>query len=197
MSRLVNLDFRVFDEVRSNPAATLAGLAIVAGAMLCSGIGGWLWWIVNDYPESGDVLINSALLGSALAFFLWGLWVVVAYLILQQVFRQRAYMEQLLRVMGLAAAPMALSLLMFIPVISFAIGAGALALTFALTLVAIKSVTTADLGQCLAADLGGFLLWAAALTLLSSTGPSFTPHAPGVFLYNSINTLVDEGLSGG
>lgn len=200
LKRLANLDMGVFDEVRNNPGATIPGVLVATVAMLIAGVGGWLWWVVKDYPAQDDsplpatdVLVHSGLIGAALATVLWGfIWLLIAYVMLTQVFRARAYVEQLLRVMGLAAAPMALMGLMFIPGVSLAIGVTALALTVALTNIAIKSVTTADNAQVLAANLFGFFVWCAALTLLAS---AVEPHAPGVFLFNSISRVADNVLN--
>jgi hypothetical protein len=200
LRRLANLDFRVFDEVRTNPGATIPGVIIAAIAMLAAGIGGWLWWVVKDYPAQDDsplpatdVFVHSALIGSVLATVLWGfIWLLIVYVMLTQVFRHQAYVEQLLRVMGLAASPMALMALMFIPGLSLAIGLSALALTVALTNIAIKTVTSADNAQVLAANLFGFFVWSSALTLLAS---AVEPHAPGVFLFNSISRIADDVLS--
>lgn len=200
LRRLVNLDMSVFDEARTNPGATLPGVLIAGAAMLIAGIGGWLWWVVQDYPAGDDsplpatdVLVHSGIIGAALATVLWGfIWLLLVYVMLTQVFRARAYVEQLLRVMGLAATPMALMGLMFIPGVSFAIGATSLALTAALTNVAVKSVTTADNAQVLIANAFGFFVWSAALTLLAS---AVEPHAPGIFLFNSISRVADDILS--
>jgi hypothetical protein len=200
LKRLANLDMRVFDEVRTNPGATIPGVIVAGCAMLVSGIGGWLWWVVKDYPAqddsplpASDILVHSGLIGSVLATVLWGfIWLLIVYVMLTQVFRQQAYVEQLLRVMGLAAAPMALMGLMFVPGLSLAIGVTALALTVALSNIAIKSVTSADNAQVLAANLFGFFVWCSALTLLAS---AVEPHAPGVFLFNSISRIADDVLS--
>jgi hypothetical protein len=200
LKRLANLDLTVFEEVRNDSTATLSGVLIAACALFLSGIGGWLWWVIKDYPTAddsplpaNDILVHSAFIGSVLATVLWGfLWLFVAYIMLTQVFHQRAYVEQLLRVMGLAAAPIALMGLMFVPGASLAIGISALALAFALTNVAIKSVTTAPDAEVLVANLAGFLVWCAALSLLAT---ATEPHAPGVFLFNSISRIADDILS--
>ncbi len=200
LKRLANLDMTVFDEVRNNPAATLPGVLVAGASMLIAGIGGWLWWVLHDYPAGNDsplpatdVLVHSGLIGALLATALWGfIWILMVYVMLTQVFHHRAYVEQLLRVMGLAAAPMAFMGLMFIPGISFAIGVTALALTVALSNVAIKRVTTADDAQVLVANLFGFFVWSAALTLLAR---AVEPHAPGIFLFNAISRVADNILS--
>jgi hypothetical protein len=176
----------VFDEVRTNPAATIPCALIAAGAILIGGVGGWVWWVLRDFPESGSILVHSTVIGSAIAVALWGLaWLGLVYVMLTQVFRARAYVEQLLRVMGLGMAPMALMGLMFIPGISLAIGVAALAFTFALMCVAVSTATNAEPGHVLIANLVGFIVWASVLTLLATSGGSeLQPHAPGVFLFN-------------
>jgi hypothetical protein len=195
MKRLIYLDTRVFEEVRTNPTATIPGFLIAALSMFIAGFGGWLWWMLQDFGSDSDILVHSALIGSALAIFFWLVWMIVVYVLLTQVFRQRAYLEQLLRVMGLATAPIALMGLMFIPVVSFAIGLAALVLVFGLTCVAISTVCTANPAQILVANLAGFFVWAVALTLLASgtgSGADQQPHAPGIFLYQAWVDAISE-----
>jgi hypothetical protein len=185
LKRLAQLDIRVFDEVRTNPAATIPCAFIAAVSILIGGIGGWLWWSIRGFPESGAILMHSAIIGSAIAVVLWGLaWLGLVYVMLTQMFRARAYVEQLLRVMGLGMAPMALMGLMFVPGISLAIGVAALAFTFALMCVAVSTASNAEPGQVLVANLVGFIVWAGVLTLLANSGSEVQPHAPGVFLFN-------------
>lgn len=193
LRRLANLDTRVFEEVRTNPTATVPGFIVASLSIFIAGLGGWLWWVVEDFGNSGDILINSAFIGSLLAIVLWVLWLGIVYFMLTQVFRERAYYEQLLRVMGLAASPLALMGFMFIPGLSLAIGLASLALTFGLTNIAIRSVTSAEPARVLVSNLVGFFFWAAALTFLSSTSPSSVePHAPGIFLFNAVTSLSSE-----
>ena len=196
LRRLANLDLRVFDEIRTNPTATIPGLLIATTAIFLSGLGGWLWWVVEGYPRSEDILVSSTLLGSLLAVALWVIgWLGVVYVMLTQIFRERAYVEQLLRVMGLAAAPLGLMVFMFVPGLSLAIGLASLALAFGLTDIAINSVTTANPARVLVANLTGFFVWCALLTLLASASASnLEPHAPGIFLYHSITSITGDLL---
>lgn len=196
LRRLVYLDTTVFDEVRSIPTATIPGVAVVAAATFIAGLGGWLWWMLQDFGRSGDVFLHSTVIGSLIAVALWGLWLALVYVMITQVFRERAYVEQLMRVMGLAAAPLALMGLMFIPGLSLGIGITALALTFGLTSIAISSASTANGAQVLAANLVGFFVWAAALTLLASASlSSVQPHAPGVFLFKAAADLTADAAA--
>jgi hypothetical protein len=183
LRRLVLLDLNVFEDIRANPSATIPGIIVVAVSCFLSGVGGWLWWVLRGLPDGSDVFLRSAVIGSLIALVLWTLaWVGLVYVMLTQVFRERVFLEQLLRVMGLATAPLALTLLMFIPGVSLGIGIAALALTFGLTTIAIQMVTTADSARVLVANLAGFTLWACVLTLLVRYGD---PYAPGIFLFNA------------
>ena len=190
LKRLVNLDTRVFDEIRTNPTATIPGAIIAFVSILIAGLGGWLWWVVSGYPDTKDILVHSAIFGAIFGFILWAfVWLGLVYMVLTQFFRERAYVEQLLRVMGLAAAPLALMGLMFIPEISFAIGLASLALAFGLTNIAIRSVTSADPARVMVANLLGFFVWCAALTLLAKAS---NPNSPGIFLFNSVNHIAND-----
>lgn len=193
LKRLIQLDTRVFEDVRSNPTATIPSFLLVSLAMLLAGLGGWLWWMLQDFGSDSDILVHSALIGALLAIVLWGVWLIIVYFLLTQVFRQRAYLEQLLRVMGLASAPLALMGLMFIPFASFAIGIAAMGLVFGLTCVAISTVSTANPAQILVANVTGFFVWAVALSVLASgSGADRKPHAPGIFLYQAVVDAVAD-----
>ena len=199
LRRLAGFDMRVFEEVRSNPNATIPGVTIVILSTLIAGFGGWLWWLLEDFGNNGDILVHSTLIGSLIAVVLWGLaWLGIVYVMLTQIFRERAYVEQLLRVMGLAAAPLCLMGLMFIPGISFGIGLTSLGLTLGLTNIAIQYVTTASPGRVLMSNLAGFFVWCSVLTLLAGGSVrSVEPHAPGVFLFNSTTALAADVVDTG
>lgn len=177
--RLARLDTTVFDEVRMDPAATASSFFVVAIATFASGIGGWLAWIQEFDADEGEVFVESAILGSFFAIGLWIVWLFVAYVLLTQVFRERADLQQLIRTMGLAAAPLGLSLLLLVPGVNYGIGLTSIALFFGLTTMAIQSTTTAEPAKVLTANAAGFAVWAIVLTLLVDPG---TYLAPGIFV---------------
>lgn len=177
--RLARLDTTVFDEVRMDPTATMSSFLVVVAASFAAGFGGFLWWVVQDFPDGGRVFFQSFILGSIFASGLWIVWLFVAYVLLTQVFRERADLQQLVRTMGLAAAPLAISLVMFVPGIDFGIALLSVALLFGLTTVAIQSTTTADTARVLMANSAGFAVWAIVLTLLVEDR---TYLAPGIFI---------------
>jgi hypothetical protein len=177
--RLARLDTTVFDEVRMDPAATASSLVIAAAATFASGLGGWLWWVQKAEFDEGRVFLYSVILGSLFGILLWLAWLLVAYVLLTQVFRERADLQQLLRTTGMAAAPLGLSLLLLIPGLGFGIGVTSVALLFGLTSIAIQSVTTAEPAKVLTANAAGFAVWAIILTLLVD---GRTYLAPGIFI---------------
>jgi len=187
--RLARLDTTVFDEVKADPAATIPALVVAVAATLLAGVGGWLWWIFQDFGNSGEVFVKSVILGGIFSVALWIVWLLVAYVILTQVFREQADWQQMLRTMGLAAAPLALSLLILIAPIGLGIGLASVALFFGMTTIAIQAVTPAAPAKVLVANLAGFAVWAIVLTLLVTEDNAF---APGIFLYDAPS----EALSG-
>ncbi len=192
LQRLLLLDTSVFDEVRHDPAATLPAVFVVAASTVLAGIGGWLWWLTQDFPDGGKVLFESVILGSIFSVALWIVWLLVAYVILTQLFREDADWQQMLRTMGMAAAPLSLSVAMFIPGISFGVGLASVALFFGLTTIAIQSTTAAGPAHVLVANLAGFAIWAIVLGLLV-TSESYL--APGIFLIDSSSERLSDIVS--
>ncbi len=178
--RLMTLDTSVFEEVRVDRSATIPAIVVSAAAMLLFGLGGWLWWVLQDLPDSGDIFIKSFVFGSIAAMVLWGISVAVTYVVLTQIFRARVDVNELVRVMGFAAAPLGLGVLMFIPAIEFGAVLTAVALFFGASVIAVQTATDATPGRVLAACGAGFLIWAVVLGLL--VGDS-NAYAPGIFVF--------------
>lgn len=179
LQRLVMLDTSVFEEVRAEQSATLPSLVVAIVATFISGLGGWLWWIREFDFYTGKVFFQSVLLGTVFSVALWIVWLLVAWVVLTQVFRQEADWQQMLRTMGMAAAPLVLSIGLAIPELDFGIGLASIALLFGLTTMAIQATTPATAAQVLAANLFGFSVWAIVLSLLVTTDSYL---APGIFL---------------
>ena len=179
LRRLATLDTSVFDEVKADTTSTIPAIIVVIAATFVSGLGGWLWWLFTDFGGSGKMFLQSAILGTILAVILWGIWVGITYVMLTQVFRASADVNELVRVMGFAAAPLALSVLIFIPGIYFGIGLAALALFFATTMLAVQTATDAPAGRALVATLVGFAVWAIVLGVVTNKDHGW---APGFFV---------------
>jgi hypothetical protein len=189
LQRLGRLDTTVFEEVRHDPAATIPAIVVAVASTLLAGFGGWLWWIIQDYGASGEVFLESVVLGSIFSVALWIVWLLVAWVVLTQVFRDDADWQEMLRTMGMAAAPLAISVLMFIPGIDIGIGLASIALFFGLTTIAIQAVTPANPARVLVANLAGFAVWAIVLGLLVTSDNYL---APGIFLFDAPSEFLGE-----
>jgi hypothetical protein len=181
MRRLATMDTDVFAEVRSDQSATIPAIAVAVISTLLFALGGWLWWIFQGGPDTGDLLLKSVIMGSILSIVLWALALGLTYVLLTQVFRARADINELVRVMGFGAAPLALGVLMFIPQFEMAIGVTSMALFFGLTMIAIQSATDAPAGRVLVSWGAGFLVWAAILALFVGRENAY---APGFFIFD-------------
>jgi hypothetical protein len=194
--RLVRLDTSVFDEVRHDSSATLPAVFVIVAANFLAGIGGWLWWLAQGFDNGGDVLVESVFFGTIFSVALWIVWLLVSWVILTQVFREDADWQQMLRTMGMAGAPLALSIALFVPGVDFGIGLTSIALFFGLTTIAIQATTTANPARVLMANFAGFAIWAMVLGLLA-TSESYL--APGIFLVDAtseaLGRLADQGLN--
>lgn len=182
LRRLATLDTTVFDDVRGDANATLPAMIVALASTFLFGVGGWLWWVFNDIPDAGDILIKSLIIGSIASALLWAVWVAITYVMLTQVFRARADMYELFRVMGFASAPLALGVLMFLPEVDFGVGLTSVVLFFGLSVIAVQSATDAPAGRVLAANGVGFLVWAVVLGLLVGNS---SVYAPGFFVFDT------------
>jgi len=191
LGRLIRLDLTVFDDVKDNAAATAPALAVVVAASLLAGLGSWLWWIFEiDFPAGADeknfeVFLKTFILGGIFMTALWVLWVYISAMILSRVFRASADMNQLIRTMGLAFAPMAISFLVVIGMLAVPLGAFAVAATLLLTNVAIQATTDAEPQQVIVSNLAGFLVFAIVLGILANVAQIYDIGglAPGIFFF--------------
>lgn len=191
--RLVRLDTSVFDEVRQDPSATLPAVLVAVVSTVLAGLGGWLWWWMQDYEDKSELFMKSVILGSLFSIALWIVWLLVTWVILTQLFHEDADWQQMLRTMGMASIPLMISVVMFIPGLDFGIALASVALYFGLTTIAVQSVTPADPARVLVANLAGFAIWAIVLGLLVTSDSVF---APGIFVFDApaeaISKLIDS-----
>ena len=189
--RLARLDLTVFDDVKDDVAATLPAITVVVAASVLAGLGSWLWWIQQDFPPGVDqknfeVFFKSLILGGIFQSALWFLWVYISAMILSRGLRAGADINQMVRTMGLAFAPMAISLLMVIRVLTVPFGVIGIAGTLLLSNVAIQATTTADSRQVVLANVAGFLVFAVVLGILANISEVYNwgGLAPGLFFFN-------------
>jgi hypothetical protein len=187
--RLARLDLSVFDEVKDDVSAGVPILTVAVVASFLSGLGSWLWWTFEDFPDATEVFIKSFLVGSILQVGVWFLWVYIAAMILSRGLGVAADLNRLLRTMGLAFAPMGIAVLMLISFLTVPFGVIAVAATVALTYVAIQAATDAEPQQVMLANIVGFIAFAVVLGILANISEvhDIGGLAPGIFFFN-LNT---------
>jgi hypothetical protein len=185
--RLARLDLTVFDDIKDDVSATVPALTVAVVASFLSGLGSWLWWTFQDFPKGGgDVFVKSFLMGSILQVGVWFLWVYVAAMVLSRGLGVAADLNRLLRTMGLAFAPMAIAVLIFISFLAVPLGVIAVGATLVLSYVAIQAATDAQPQQVMLANIVGFLVFAVVLGILSNLSEVYNTGglAPGLFFFN-------------
>jgi hypothetical protein len=185
--RLARLDLTVFDEVRDEAAATAPALAVMVVASFAAGFGSWLWWITRDFhgisANSGEAFLKTFIMGGILQAALWLLWVYIAAMLLSRVFGAGADLNRIMRTMGLAFAPMVITILMVIDILAVPFAVIALGATLLLSNAAIQASTDAEPQQVILSNLAGFLVFAIVLGLLGNVAQihDLGGIAPGIF----------------
>ena len=72
--RVFTFDESVYAEILRDASATVPAVLTVAAVMFVSGLGGFLWWLIEDFPGKGEFFLESVVIGSLIAtglFFVW------------------------------------------------------------------------------------------------------------------------------
>src|SRR3970282_1400548 len=163
LGRLVRLDLTVFEEVRSDPSATPGAIVAVFLASVLAGIGSWLWAVQTNGVSAGEVFVKSLVIGSILQTLAWFIWVYLVFQVLARAYGARTDFYELIRSMGFAFAPVAMSVLVAITAFAVPFGVAALAGATLFSHFAIQSSSSAETRQILIANLVGFLCLAVVL----------------------------------
>jgi hypothetical protein len=173
--RLARLDTTVFDEVRDDANELIPALIVAGVSALLAGLGTFLFWQFHFDGVEGAFL-RSFIMGGIFTALLYVVWVLIAYVMLVQVYKASADLQSLLRTMGYAALPLSLVLLMFIPVLYPIFAIVPFALLFVMSIYAVQSVTNADSTQVVMANTVGFTVMVLVLSIVAWTGDF--PDAP-------------------
>lgn len=170
--RLARLDTTVFDEVRDDANELIPAMIVAAVASLLAGLGATLFFTFNFDNGPENVWLNTFILGGIFMAALYFVWILIAYVVIVQVYRASADLQSLIRTMGYGAAPLALSVLMFIPVLYPVLAIVPLALLFVMSIYAVQSVTNADSTQVVMANTAGFAVMVLVLSMVAFSGDS-------------------------
>ena len=183
--RLLSLDATVLREVYQDAAGTPLAIGTALAVFFLSGLGGWIWWWIEDRPGKIDLFLDSVLLGTLLAtgmFLVWAGMVVVV--------SGRAGVgatgapEAIVRTLCYATVPFAVSFLIFIPGLAFVITLIAAGLLLISTSLAVQAALNVPLQRAVGLNLFGFFLWAAVLSAVTDLD---TQLAPGIFYWARFN----------
>ena len=186
LGRLARLDLTVFEEVRSDPSATPGAIVVVFLASVLAGIGSWLWAVQTDGVSAGDVFVKSLVIGSILQTLAWFIWVYLVFQVLARAYGARTDFYELIRSMGFAFAPVAMSVLIAITAFAVPFGVAALAGATLFSHFAIQSSSSAEPRQILIANFVGFLSFAVVMGVLANIAEVNTVGglAPGLFFFS-------------
>lgn len=187
--RLAKLDTTVFDEVRDDERELVPAIVVTVVCAFLAGLGSLLWSkIVPNLGGGGlhNAVVNQFILGSIFLAVLYGVAALVVYVVLAQMFRVQADLMSIIRTMGYAALPLALCVLMFIPLIFPLFALVPLALLYVMMIYAVQSATGADSNQVVISVTIGFSVMVLVLGIIAvSSGPGGSsidaPMGGGIF----------------
>ncbi len=188
LNRLARLDFTVFEDVARQHSANTAALIIVGGASVLAGLGSWIWAIQQDFPGlgTGSVFLKTVVAGSIIQTLVWLIWVYLAYVITARVFSAAVTYQELMRTMGLAFAPVGLSVLVAIAPLAIPFGVLSLGITFLFANIAVEQASGLDTREATLANAAGFaafLIFMGVAANLYEAG-TFGGLAPGVLFFS-------------
>ena len=188
LGRLGRMDFTVFEEVRGEQTATAGAIIIVIGASVLAGLGSWVWAIQQDYagsPGTGTVFLRSVVGGGIVQVFVWLIWVYLAYVLTARVFAANVTFQELMRPMGLAFAPVGLSLFVAIAPLAVPFGVLSLGITFLFTNIAVEQASGLDTREATLANLGGFAVFLIFMGVAANIyeAGSIGGLAPGILFF--------------
>jgi hypothetical protein len=182
LGRLARLDTTVFDEVRDDQQETLPAAIIAVVSALLAGIGAWLFWEIAADTFANDTFVNGVIFGTIFLIVAYVVGVLVCYVVLAQVYNLQVDLMSLVRTMGYAALPMALSFLMLIPFLYpvFAVVPVALLLVMMIHAVAATSGAT-SMESTVAATAGFVVMVLVAGFLAQQHSVGDAPLGAGIF----------------
>ncbi|MBM4428996.1 MAG: hypothetical protein FJ026_01440 [Chloroflexi bacterium] len=146
--RIIKLDFSVFREIESDPAATGQAAIIVAVTTFFSAIG-------SAVASQNAVM---SFLGSMISGLVgWVVWSVVTFYIGRSLFRGRGTLDNMLRVLGYASAPNILGFFSFIPCLGWLAALAGFFLSLIAGIMAIKEGLDLDTGGAIGVAVVGWI----------------------------------------
>ncbi len=189
IARLLRLDLSAFEEIRATPSATMSAVLVVFAASVLAGFGSWLWSVFNrelSELDRTEVLVKSLVIGCLVQTAVWFLWVYVTRWVLDWGYRIKIDFLELMRTMGFAFAPVALTILVLIGGLAVPIGILAFGMALLLTNAAIQSTSDAELSEAMVANLAGFGAFLIVMGVFSNVAEvgTFGGISPGILFFS-------------
>jgi hypothetical protein len=180
--RLARLDTTVFDEVRDDQNELVPAVVVAVVCSFIAGLGAFLWSQIVPSVDLDKAFLNQFILGSIFLAVMYGVAALVVYVVLAQLYKVQVDLYAIVRTMGYAALPLALSLLMFIPGIFPVFALVPLALLFVMMIYAVQSATGADSQQVVISVLIGFTVMVLVLGFIATSSDNIkAPIGAGEF----------------
>jgi hypothetical protein len=174
LMRLARLDTTVFDEVRDDQNELIPAVIVAVVCSFLAGLGAFLWSSIVPSIDLDDAFLDQLILGSIFLAVMYGVAALIVYVVLAQLYKVQVDLYAIVRTMGYAALPLALSLLMFIPGIFPVFALVPLALLFVMMIYAVQSATGADSQQVVISVLVGFTVMVLVLGFIATSTSSDT-----------------------
>jgi hypothetical protein len=160
---------------------------VVLIASIFAGFGSWFWALQTDVSlDTADIFVKSTVLGSLLQTGVWFLWVYAVHWLVTQVFKARTSFPELMRTMGFAFAPVAVTVFIAVAPLAIPIGIFAFGATILLTSLAVQTASDADPSQAMLAAFLGFGAFLVAMGVLSNIMEveSIGGVSPGILFFS-------------
>jgi hypothetical protein len=174
LMRLARLDTTVFDEVRDDQNELIPAVIVAVVCSFLAGLGAFLCSSIVPSIDLDDAFLDQLILGSIFLAVMYGVAALIVYVVLAQLYKVQVDLYAIVRTMGYAALPLALSLLMFIPGIFPVFALVPLALLFVMMIYAVQSATGADSQQVVISVLVGFTVMVLVLGFIATSTSSDT-----------------------
>jgi len=188
LARVARFDFTVFDEVKEERTATASAVLVVLVSSLFAGLGTLFWSMQHDFPglDTADVIVKAVIGGTIVQTGVFLAWVYLTHLLLVRAFGAEVLFQELLRVMGLAFAPVALSIFVAIAPLAVPFGVLSLSTAFLFSHIAVERISGVTTREASIANLGGFaafLVFMGAFANVAEAGV-FGGLAPGILFFS-------------